>query len=941
MKLHSSIIEALNYRFSQDSVDSPTYIVSSRRRLTRHLKEADNMRRDVTVWNDPSILTIDGINGWVALLARSLLTDKGDLLINKKQAGLIWEDALMSMSVSDKELIGWDVFADESGTMKKRFVAQAQAAWRLVHLYRVEFVAKNFSKERMSRFFYKWSQVYCDICKEKGLVDENMALIRVCAALFEGRIIPPSSLWVGFDETYPAYEELFDILHKQTSFNTTKVRNAFIMDEANTAKNFCAQLSLTKFENEREELYRLAHAVNLAHQDNPDELIGVVIPGMERDWHNIRRVFTAAFTQNSNKPSAEKNRFMEEDNLPFDMSWGEKLSEYALVGDALRMLSIEPLHMSPIDLADLFDSPYLAGYDEEGEARAHLRQKFYNLNSYSLQVSLQKEIEKPASQYINNHDRIFGNTPILKKNLQKYLKVKDAFVETASPQHWAKVFGSQIYSLGWGDIKWSRLEKQLWDQWEKMLDQLYAAGNILTSCSRARALSFLIDNADGIFQASPAVTGVRLLGIGQVESLMFDRLFACRMTDTCLPSHVTNFFIPYELGRAAKMKWCGLEQRWREEERTINYLRSMAPTIHFSFSARSEDEEKIAHSLLTDIPLEDSNANIFAATTQYSTDKEIEPDIPMEEIIDEKAPSLGNEENPKNLVNIIKSQSSCPFQAFVRHRLKLSFPQAPQEEVSAMNRGSMLHNNLRNIWTKLETHSKLCTLQEQGIEQLSESISSKTIQENIRGVVFLRDEMTAELEKKYLVELTKKLLYNDKEREVSFKVVGLEKNVKINFKGREYQLIVDRIDELVTENTNNNPATSLLSQVLIDYKSGNTVYSIRDMSEKRPREPQIIIYSLANKSLNSFGFITLNLKDGFVAKGLCMDNAVADGLFYSQEATISQEYLEMMQQNIKNIYDSFEQGDARVDPLDMSICRHCKYDSLCRIQEITQITNNV
>ncbi len=943
MKLHPSILAILD---RSANVDTPTYLVTPRMRLARQLREAYNYHSKTRTWNDSPIVTIGGAAGWVAHLANPLLTTSGMLLISEGQARLIWEDTLWAMPDQDKELIGWDTFADESGIMTKRFIAQAQDAWRLAHLYRLEFAPKNFNSERMPRFFYRWSLAYQKMCEKRRVTDEWMALLKICAALTEGTLSPPASVWVGFNDNYPAYEELYRLLTKHASSKTTKQENAFVLQGVTDVANDELQCQLSEYDNEREEMSQLAAIVSRTHKENPTELIGVVIPGLEKNWHYIRRLFAIAFS-NTGAVSENPNPTQQE-ALPFDMSWGEELREYPLIGDMLTMLSITPAKIPPPEFADVFHSPYLAGYEREEAARAALRQRFINLNAKYRSISLQElTVNKPQGKMAASKDgKILDDTPLLKEALHKYFNVEDAFVKSATPQHWAQTFSRQIHSLGWGDIKWSRLEKQLWEKWEGILDQLYSAGNILSNCTRARALSFIVDCAAEIFQASPAATKVRLLGIKQAEGLIFDRLFACQMNDACLSPPAANFFIPFELGRAASMKWCSLAQRWCEEERIIGGLMRAAPVVNFSFAARSEEEEKLPHPLLGDIlikpPIETSLSSTREGAREGVKEGKIEGarqkevSISWQELNDEQAPAVAKDEELKSLVSIVKSQSSCPFQAFAAHRLKPAVPEPPQDEVSAMDRGTMLHKVLRNVWSKIESQQRLCDMEDGEVIKLVAAESSRVLHENIWRIVFLQDEMTTELEKKYLATLTQEFLHNEKQRKIPFRVAGLEKEIKVNLEGREFLLKIDRIDEILPSDNSdiNKESHNNGTRVLIDYKVGNANHSGNSIRGLRPREPQLIIYSLVTDDLRSLGFIALNLKNGSVAKGLCLGD---DGLFHQVRSVIKQEQLQQMQQNVRDIYASFISGRAAVDPLDAAVCRYCQYDSLCRIQEINSL----
>ena len=947
---------------------SSVSIVTPRRRLARQIKEEfSNAMQDKLAYN-PQVITI---NDWVIKQSQTLLTKNQTLLMNSLQAQLIWNEALGQLRNEDvlDDLVTWGGGQQGSyeGAMKQNIVAQAQDAWRKIHLYRLELSRNVFTRDKIARFFYQWSAAYREICEERKLCDELMLADKLFVAIAAQEVEVLPSIWVGFDDTYPLYEQLYELIAKQEGNSTREISPiskiskisksaAFkVVDES--GNSLTPQATRTEYENDQDELHSLAQKVKRFNHDNPDKLVGVVIPGVENDWHQVRQLFARELLEERDLSGKSPEELLDERGLPFDMSWGEQLRDYPLIGAVLDLLQLSPRKISPALLLNRFNSPYLVGHKEEATARAGLNNKLYMMSESYKSISLADIVArgtlltaKPGSAA-----NLLLDTPQLKKCLQEFFAVEDAFAHSANPRAWAEIFGRQIRALGWGDIKWSKLEVQLWDKLLAMLDGLYEAGNVVDSMSRDEAIQFLSLQATQIFQPSPAPTKIKLLGIGEATGLMFDQLFVAKMDTTCIPQEQINFFIPFDLAKAANI--LGKDSHRAKEELIINGLKNAAALVNFSFARVVADEDRLPHSLLSDLPLQkhEEQGEKSAKDSQESPSQ-----FPLEILHDSQAPPVADDETLSSLVGIIKSHSSCPFQSLIAHRVSPVKTKESQEEISPLARGIMLHKIFCDLWNKLESKKNLDSLLKplrydevdgeidkdatdspslkigEELEGLITSFVTETLEDS--RLVFLKDDMTFALEKQLLVALTKVLLLFEATRGQDFTVVEMEKKSKIVLDGREFNLKIDRIDH-INDGEESAPDSS---HVLIDYKLSNTKYTSSHLQNKRPKEPQLIIYSLLDDKLRSLGFITLTTKD----KDQCEPSGLGledDGLFYNKKDMIDENTLEGMRANVKDIYASFIAGDSRVDPRDNVSCRECDFASICRIKEsiATHIQANV
>ena len=67
---------------------------------------------------------------------------------------------------------------------------------------------------------------------------------------------------MGFNDNYPAYEELYRLLTKHASSKTTKQENAFVLEGVTDVANDELQCQLSEYDNEREEMSQLAAIVS-------------------------------------------------------------------------------------------------------------------------------------------------------------------------------------------------------------------------------------------------------------------------------------------------------------------------------------------------------------------------------------------------------------------------------------------------------------------------------------------------------------------------------------------------------------------------------------------------------------------------------------------------------------------------------------------------------
>tara|TARA_B100001063_G_C16726984_1_gene537012 strand:+ start:137 stop:976 length:840 start_codon:yes stop_codon:yes gene_type:complete len=192
---------------------------------------------------------------------------------------------------------------------------------------------------------------------------------------------------------------------------------------------------------------------------------------------------------------------------------------------------------------------------------------------------------------------------------------------------------------------------------------------------------------------------------------------------------------------------------------------------------------------------------------------------------------------------MFKNQSACPFNAFAIHRLKSESLQDLTIGLTALDRGSILHEVMFKIWRKWGSS--------QGLHNLTDLILQNDISDNIKTTLYdwsahhpiLRGKLFSQLEQARLEKLVWQWIENEKNRPI-FSVDSLEVKKNLEVAGISVSVRIDRIDKIGKK------------FLVIDYKSGSVKPA--DWNGDRPRDPQLPLYvSALEPKVNGCAFAQL------------------------------------------------------------------------------------
>src|SRR5436853_882532 len=822
-------------------------VVTPNPRLSRVLtSEFDSFQiaKGLTVWEAPDILPFGAFveRLWEDALY-SALGDKLPLLLTPQQELLLWEQILE----------GNDLL------ILPQAAAQCRDAWGLLHQWRVGAARGNEDHSAFS----EWAKQY----EKETLGDVDSARLPDLVAGLLDKLKKPKLL--------VAYA--FDLVPPQTAEFLRHFEFVEVKQEAVQGSSF-----RTSFASAKEELECAAKWAG-ARLEEGRARIGVVVPRLETRRKEVVRVFSRVLQPGYHLPGAQKAP------LPFNVSLGEPLSNYALVDAALTLLDFS---FHPIDFArasGLIRSPFLAGAESEMARRA------------TLDVRLRRKLE--ATVALPKLIAFAEPCPLLRQALEKVFALAGDAREK-SPSEWARHFSALLEAAGFpGERSLDSEEFQARAKWHEVLGEFARLDRISKNLSLQKALSILKKIcSDTLFQPESADAPIQVLGVLESAGLRFDCLWVSGLTDEAWPLAARpNPFIPIALQKKAGIPQASAEGSLAFGRRITEEWSRSAKEVVFSWPAKEEDRDLAPSPLILDFPRTSLSVPDYPRYRDllFASKK-------LEFLEDSKAPPV-QVKQVRGGTRVLSDQAACPFRAFARWRLAAQELEEPTPGLDARQRGALLHDLMKHLWLSLRNSKAL----EKDLEPAIASAAAAAVKEN--GL----EGRFAELERERLARLAREWLEIEKTR-APFEVAALEERRTLSVAGLELSGRIDRMDRLEKG-----------GHALIDYKTGQATRNA--WLGERPDDPQLPLYAVsAPERLDAVAFARLNPGE-MAFRGFSKEKNILPKVELYRDW---RGLLDQWRKETRDLGAAFAAGDARVDPkYALKTCRLCDLQTLCRVYE--------
>jgi len=855
--------------------------ITANQRLALHFRQQYDQAQQATnksVWETLDCLSL---KRWI-LRAYHSLPDSTQFVLSENQEIVLWENVIVHSTNRQPEL----------AFLSTRSVAKtAQAAWRLLKESETPLHLLAASDSQEVKAFYQWARTFEQHCHEKNCIDFSVCMQEVIAAIAAKKLVLPVQITLaGFEEISVQTKRLFALLSEQCEVKYPE------------AKKIKAHSQRVGLGNEEVELQAMAQWAYQRQLENPNQLIGCVVPDLNAKRHTVERIFNAVFTSEAT----------------FNISGGFPFHHFPLVQTAFDILKLGISALDMALLSRLLGSPFLGGAEQELTARADL--------DMLLRETLEPQIYWQKMQYFAKKH---GRCAIWMAQCEQYLAHYNSADEYQSAYAWGQYFAQQLRCMGWpGERVVNSSEYQQVQRWYSLLEELGNLDAVLEKpLSRTQALHHLYHLAQAtVFQPQTVKASVQVLGLLEAVGLPFASLWISGMTQESWPSNAApNPFIPFALQCDRNMPHASAERELIYSRMLTQHFCQSAAMVIFSYALQKEDRSQAPSALIRDIaeisaielcPLLDLAALQHPAPAQTA----------LEYIEDQYAPRVQAEEVLRGGANVFRHQAACPFRAFARLRLGATGIPLPAFSMTPQERGICLHAVLEQVWRVLGDHQTLCQYDHEALDRLLKPMVSEVLSAAAKQRVFTLKPRFIALEQQRLTQQVMAWLTLEKQRP-PFRVVGLESEQQMQFAGLSLKLRVDREDELEDG-----------THVIVDYKTG--ACSPADWFGERPDDPQLPLYGVActrpigalafaQISADKLQFTGIGEKEDGIAGVQAITHQKLDKALYTWEA-----FFTATRATLTRLALEFQAGHAKVDPKQLEqTCRYCDLQSLCRIND--------
>ncbi len=859
--------------------------------IVPHKQAAQNLKLQYAAWQiagGNNTWPTPSIRSWPAWIQNcwqeyAELHDDQRIVLSPWQQRLVWIDVIRS-DINQRQNFLWH---------QNSSVSQAIKAWQLCHEY--ELKPKTWKHVNGDvEVFRHWYQRYSSILQTNNWLDPAQLINIMVASRYrvdidklifiDQKITPNQKKWIG---------------HIQ-SVNKNTVE--FLQAQSKPKTDFKVQ-TYASFE---EEIKACAYWAREKIKQNPNQTIGIVVPGLKKQGKSVLTTFRSVFTPGFN---------LAEDEIEvFELITINSVKQTGFINSALNCLELLQAKFDYECFSLLLRDVFLQGRLERRHA--------YSLLDVELRRLTQPEESLSNLIWLCRHADLTESLAdqILLTQLEKLREIQDALPKHASAATWCNTFSTILTLLGWPELsKLNSYEQQLLAQWNQILAQMCTGGLVKKHFSLTQALTQLNELAEITLIQQSQQAPIRIIDLEDISQAYFDKAWVSGLTDAVLPAKTQlSPLLPFYLQRKHEMPFCHAESCLGQAQSMFVDIANLSNKLRFSYFKHDELSDFRVSPLISNLTIVDGKP---ASESEFKRT----PDLKLEQYQDDSGLLLDTD-SVSGGTYLLKMQSACPFQAYAAYRLKAEPLQSSQPGLDAAQKGILIHDVLYRIWLELSTQQVLKSLPEDELVDL--------VDRNIGACLKRLDisqQLFSQIEKLRLAELVINWLEIERLREIPFRVLKQEHKSLFNVSSINIEIKIDRFDELEDGRC-----------IIIDYKSGNADSNqwIKDID--RIEDPQLPIYFLAEKeNASAIAFASLkDLKFDGLADGDTGVNGIADinntnkKFLKQHQITDWDELVQHWQVSVEGLIQEFIQGVASVTPRDPeSQCKYCRRYSLCRLYQ--------
>lgn len=722
------------------------------------------------------------LSAW--LRARVAEAGTKSILLNRSQAQLLWEEAIMASPESAHLL-------DIRGA-----ASIASDAWTLLRQWQVPADPLRFSETDDAAAFLGWMRTFDRKTAGSSWIDPAR-VAEVAAGLLAD---PPAALtFAGFDETPPQINRL------AAAFEAAGTRvdswSAPALSPRSIRRARCADAS--------HELYAAAEWARTRVNELPPGARIAVVMTPDR-MASARRIFTDVLCPGVRRFDSPSG------SLPFRIAQGQLLIETPLVKTAMHAIALQQGALPLEELGSLIRSPFLGAAMSERSHRAIVDATLRR--PHPSRVTLEQAVTAARL-----------HAPQLARLLDKVAEVRRRSPNRANPSQWSGHFTRLLRAVEWpGRDALSETEAAAFSAWDELLSEFASLDGLTGGPLTAVEASVLLERLAGekAFELEDRGEPIQLLDIEETRGLTFDALWICGMTADAWPRPpAPNPFLPLSLQRQYNLPRHSSRRELDWAIRTSHRLLHSAAEAVVSHAQQDHERMLRPSPLFEELPE-------FVPGAQPALWRS----AALESLEDEHAPALASGLIEKGGTRILELQAQCPFRAFAEIRLGAQPLESAASGLNPRDRGSLLHLVLEKVWDRLGSHAELIRRSTQELTEIVDDAIEQALQHRFHKHA-LDDPFEREVRRIEAARIRAQMLrwLAFEATRAPFTVLQREQELRVTVGSLQFQARIDRIDRLAAPQS---------GDVILDYKTG--AVSVEDWEGARPGAPQLPVYLLAH-----------------------------------------------------------------------------------------------
>lgn len=547
----------------------------------------------------------------------------------------------------------------------------------------------------------------------------------------------------------------------------------------------------------------------------------------------------------------------------YNISLGTPLAQTPIVKNALQTLSFAMMPDKPLTYADWsswLTSPYTLGslvQRQKSDVRCR-RLQWASFKWPNLLKAIQlKDTEK---------DRIRLPKPLM-KTLEKAAEAPQ--LTSLSLSQFITQAEKQLQEFRWAESSKERALSSIEMQQKETFLEALAAFAQLNMTQTKQPVSVWLGllkrylNETVHQPQTQGVVPIQIMGTLEAGGQAFDALWVMGLTDEAWPRPPNpNPFLPMALQRAQGVPRAdALRELDYAKQITLRLVKS-SPEVVWSYPQQLDDRVALPSPLLKLDELKtaqtyDPKPYQSLATQLWAQGQ------PLEWVEDIRGPEVPLGTRVPGGSGILTAQNKCPLMAFMDYRLGARQQLEEVEEGMRSNHlGTLVHAVLEAFWRQVRTQHNLLDMDEKAVSDLVLQL----LEDAMAPLSHQFDAHYLSLEQHRIHQLILEWLVLERNRP-NFKVVAFEETHTPTIGGIEFNLKIDRVDEVFDAETGE------LSRLILDYKTGKA--SVGDLLKEPIEAPQLAVYLHAyHEAVAGLGYGILHSDDGVKFNTLISDEGV-------------------------------------------------------------------